>query len=359
MRFHRFRWAGLLLLALSITPAAANHFDFDTTDVNSSILIREVILTSRHWGEGDEIGLFTPAGLCAGGGVVREFPAGFPAWGDDALTDSTDGFEDGERLIFKGWDASAREEFNLPNVTALEGEAVWRANGWFVATLAEAGSHFAVRPTLARHRILCNRAEFIDDNGAVALADLDQIGILRENGSSAGVLLWDGALGRAIGYAYGDDPETGDVVEGFRNGEDFRFTFWTRRNNRETEANRIYFTRGDTTFYDDGASEVELESNTAAAGGIHELPASFTVSGPYPNPFNGIGSLRLTAPAAGRVVIALLDLNGRTLPEPRSFEVTAGDNSVSLDLTHLPAGEYLCRATYGGQSRIVRVVLLK
>jgi len=347
---------GIISLA---SPVFAFHFDYDTTDNNASILIRNATLISRHWGENDEIGLFTPTGLCAGGIVVTEFPVGLPAWGDDAFTDSIDGFRSGEQIRFVGWDASEQQEFQIGVLLPVEGDTVWRSDELMVCELAESGVHFRPSPTFFRHRILCTSARISMDDESVPLEDFDQIGILTPNGVVAGMMVWDATIGQAVGYAFTDDAATNDRVEGFRAGESFRFLFYRNASRVELEPNRIRFTRGDTTFVASGASSVELEHFSSDVGAERTLPLEFAVEGPYPNPFNGRGQISLYLPQETDVHISVVDIEGRLVMEAKSRRYSRGEHRVSVDFSNLSAGNYLCRVSGGGESRDLRFVLIK
>ena len=61
---------------------------------------------------GDEIGVFTPGGLCMGVGVWESSNLAITVWGDDSNTPEVDGFQTGETYNFKIYDKSADTEFD-------------------------------------------------------------------------------------------------------------------------------------------------------------------------------------------------------------------------------------------------------
>ena len=64
---------------------------------------------------GDEIGIFTPAGLCVGGAVYEgEFPICLAAWKDDWSTEAIDGYTPGEYMGYKLWDNQAGIDIDIP-----------------------------------------------------------------------------------------------------------------------------------------------------------------------------------------------------------------------------------------------------
>ncbi len=64
---------------------------------------------------GDEIGVFTSDGRCCGAVVWEDVNAALTVWGDDALTDSVDGFLDGDTLRLAVWKAGTDRQ--IPAVT--------------------------------------------------------------------------------------------------------------------------------------------------------------------------------------------------------------------------------------------------
>ena len=63
---------------------------------------------------GDEIGVFTESGVCAGAAAWNgKGCVGIAAWADDPKTVEKDGFRMGEKIIFKQWDAKEATEIVL------------------------------------------------------------------------------------------------------------------------------------------------------------------------------------------------------------------------------------------------------
>ncbi len=108
------------------------HFQYELVGPNMSILISEALLNDESLVTNDEIGVFNPRGICSGGAVVPETfpeePMGLAAWGGDQGMDP--GFQSGEEMEFRFWDASARREYSA-EAEVIEGlELVWVGNGF-------------------------------------------------------------------------------------------------------------------------------------------------------------------------------------------------------------------------------------
>ncbi|MDP8229113.1 MAG: hypothetical protein P9M15_06640, partial [Candidatus Electryoneaceae bacterium] len=107
----------LIVFLVSTSAVMAQHWEPRVEGLaNMSVLVTEALLDEETLVEGDEIGVFSPADLLCGAGVI---PDGFPderflgitVWGNDAdENEDPNGMEAREELIFRYWDADAGEE---------------------------------------------------------------------------------------------------------------------------------------------------------------------------------------------------------------------------------------------------------
>ena len=111
------------------------HFRYQRMEVNHSLLVLETVLGDDVLVEGDEIGVFTLWGLCAGAGVTMEDGrTGVAAWGDDEGTEIIDGFVEEEPMTFMVWDVDAEiEAFAVAEFG--QGPEVYTAGGFTVLNL--------------------------------------------------------------------------------------------------------------------------------------------------------------------------------------------------------------------------------
>jgi hypothetical protein len=99
------------------------HFQFTRyTGDFYPVYIADLLVNGYPPEAGDEVGIFTPAGLCVGA-VVNEgtFPLKIAAWKDDPTTEVIDGYASGQTLSFKFWDASAQIEVPLEMSVTVQG----------------------------------------------------------------------------------------------------------------------------------------------------------------------------------------------------------------------------------------------
>ncbi|MBN2013514.1 T9SS type A sorting domain-containing protein [candidate division KSB1 bacterium] len=92
------------------------HFTFTKTDESYSFVINMATLDGTQLDISDEIGIFTPAGLCVGAAVWNgTVPLAVVTWKDDAQTANiVDGYKDGETIFYRIWDASEGGNVDYP-----------------------------------------------------------------------------------------------------------------------------------------------------------------------------------------------------------------------------------------------------
>jgi hypothetical protein len=79
---------------------------------------------------GDEIGVFSPAGLCVGGVVWNgERNVGITVWGNDFFTDEIDGMVGGEQIFYRVWQQETDTEIGVVDVEYLMGDGIFQPNG--------------------------------------------------------------------------------------------------------------------------------------------------------------------------------------------------------------------------------------
>jgi hypothetical protein len=82
---------------------------------------------------GDEIGVFTPAGLCVGGVVwTAGQSAAIPVWGDNDQTPAVDGIKAGEEMRYRIWRKATNSMHLQMSVTYTQGDGKYAANGIYI-----------------------------------------------------------------------------------------------------------------------------------------------------------------------------------------------------------------------------------
>src|ERR1041385_8984421 len=81
---------------------------------------------------GDEIGVFTPDGLCVGAVVWSGANAVITVWGDNDQTPEIDGMRGGEQIFYRVWQQSTNTEYISVNVTYLQGDGMYSGNAIYI-----------------------------------------------------------------------------------------------------------------------------------------------------------------------------------------------------------------------------------
>ncbi len=129
----------LLLTAVLLTGAEAQaqvHFSYvSNTGNNATVAIPTSAnpnISGTPLATGDEIGAFTPAGLCVGAVVWTGVNTALTVWGDNDLTGPIDGIRAGEQILYRIWRQSTNTEFTNVTATYSQGNGVYAPNGIYV-----------------------------------------------------------------------------------------------------------------------------------------------------------------------------------------------------------------------------------
>ncbi len=182
-------------------------------------------------------------------------------------------------------------------------------------------------------------------------------GLASEQADSSFAISWDGSdAGAGI--------STYDVFVAVNGGQ---FKQWLTR----TDLTETDFAGSDDSTYSffsvayDAAGNIESMKTTADAttavqvgidGGNDDagIPLSLAMDTAYPNPSNGVATIRYGLPDTGPVSIFVYDLQGRTvLSVVNNVTRAAGWHSESMDVRNLASGVYISRLT-AGNTQLVR-----
>ncbi|MCF7810659.1 T9SS type A sorting domain-containing protein, partial [bacterium] len=93
--------------------------------------------------------------------------------------------------------------------------------------------------------------------------------------------------------------------------------------------------------------------------GTTELPQDFGIVSAYPNPFNSQMRVSYNLLETGIVDLAAYDVSGRRVAELTSGRQVSGVHTVMFDGKDMPSGVYMLRLQSGGQSSMLKVMLVK
>jgi hypothetical protein len=111
---------------------AQKHFTFTATTGNNMTVIIPKSINPQIQGavmeKGDEIGVFSSAGLCVGAVVWNDVNCAITVWGDNDMTPAIDGMIAGDTLRFRVWDTTAYLELQATAVCST-GKKIYAVNG--------------------------------------------------------------------------------------------------------------------------------------------------------------------------------------------------------------------------------------
>jgi hypothetical protein len=113
----------------------------------------------------------------------------------------------------------------------------------------------------------------------------------------------------------------------------------------------------DPQTYVESAADFSL--TVLAAGEPQNLPTSFSVSEPYPNPFNPSTQIKLDLPALTHVEAHVFNRLGQQVSTLADETLDAGKHTLTFDGSHMPSGLYFVRISAYGETSLLKAVLLK
>lgn len=91
----------------------------------------------------------------------------------------------------------------------------------------------------------------------------------------------------------------------------------------------------------------------------NEIPAKFSLSQTYPNPFNPSTKIEFALPESGNVKLEVFDITGKIVSELVNGSYSAGYHSVSFNAASISAGVYYYRIRFNGLSEVRKMMLVK
>gem|GEM_PF-2164952 len=153
------------------------------------------------------------------------------------------------------------------------------------------------------------------------------------------------------------DGFTVDDVDGFAIAPDEELEVWVFF---APDSSQEY--NGEAVVYSMGRRlKVQLSGRGAPLSAPQDqtLPTEFALHPPFPNPFNGVVTIRYDLPEASPVRIAVYDLSGREVARLAQRRQPAGRHSVVWEGANTASGIYTIQLEASGQKIIRKVLLLK
>jgi hypothetical protein len=137
------------LLVTALPTQADSHFESCAarTGNNATLIVpaSSVNVNGEALDAQDELALFTPTGACAGRLVWDGQNAAVAIWEDDPMTEATEGFAEGDTMMYVIWDASEGLEYGRDlGVVTVSYDEEFEGTGIFVPDAIYQASEIAV-----------------------------------------------------------------------------------------------------------------------------------------------------------------------------------------------------------------------
>jgi len=110
---------------------------------------------------------------------------------------------------------------------------------------------------------------------------------------------------------------------------------------------------------DEATVEVLISASALSVGDDLQLPATFGISGVYPNPFNSVTTISYSLPERAQVRLSLHDVSGRQVGMLVDKMESAGNYFIPWNATEFPSGVYFCRLSTNNKRRVTKLALIR
>ncbi len=119
---------------LSSLNAEVEHFEFYSKTGENATIVVPTDANPRYADNsplqnGDEIGVFTSAGICCGAVVWEGVNTAITIWGDDSQTEEVDGFKAGDTMYYRIWQKDKDTEYPAIALYQEDSPVVYEING--------------------------------------------------------------------------------------------------------------------------------------------------------------------------------------------------------------------------------------
>ena len=104
---------------------------------------------------------------------------------------------------------------------------------------------------------------------------------------------------------------------------------------------------------------VEVTTGNNVEFTTNPLDRDYTLSAPYPNPFNNTTQVHFSIPRSGLFTLAIFDLSGREMAGIYDGYLTAGNHQIEVQSGNLTAGVYILKSMFENEQSNHKVVLIK
>jgi hypothetical protein len=206
-----------------------------------------------------------------------------------------------------------------------------------------------------------------DINSDGALNVLDVVGIVQSIlGNRATSASAVEIIKSSEGVSFVADGYVGGIQMTINHGDDFSIEMTDKAMvaDYKTEGNSttlmVVNPESDELFVADGNFTIETVIAASGNGYVQtSLPADFSVSNAYPNPFNPTTSLNINLDAASHVSVKVFNVMGQLVDVVTEGQMTVGEHPISWDASTVASGVYFINTEVGSSLSSQKVMLLK
>jgi hypothetical protein len=329
----------ILAMMIGVSGVTAQtHFTFTSkTGSNAVVVIPNTAspsIADIPLSSGDEIGAFSPAGLCVGACVWDGNTTSITVWANDPMTDAIDGMIGGQVISYHIWNASSGVEYPFVDVSygsgiGISSDGIFQPNTNFVLTSIRATGvlpvelvSFKASGTLHGIALAWATATEVNNYGF----EIERSSFKSDRWQKIGFVEGAGSTNAPRSYAYTD-----------RNVPAGKYSYRLKQIDR------------------DGKFEYSPEATAAAVS----VPNVFALSQNYPNPFNPATTIAFDLPRETYTRLVVYNALGQEVATLVKAVLGAGHQSVQFDASQLPGGVYLYRLEAGTSSMVKKMTLLK
>jgi len=90
-----------------------------------------------------------------------------------------------------------------------------------------------------------------------------------------------------------------------------------------------------------------------------EIPKKYELFQNYPNPFNSETTIRFNLPKEERVILTIVDINGKTTAKIIDRKLSPGEHQITFQASDLPSGIYFYQLKAGKFEQTGKMLLQK
>jgi hypothetical protein len=268
-----------MFLVCNISFANSTHFiPGANTGNNPTIIVKTEInplINNKKISAGDEIGIFSPAGICVGASVWDDTNLAIAVWGDDTETSEIDGIKEGEPFQFRLWNKSEDKEYTAIATFSEPGDSTYTKDAIIIlqSLMSITNSpHFNYVSNTGKNSTIILKLDINPKVNGSPLSIGDEVGVFTSTGLCVGAGIWENT-NLAI-TVWGDDSETLEI-DGIKSGEKYHYRIWDIHTQKDYHAIATYLS-GNSSFEPD---------DVVIFGSLIQLPEA---------DFNDDGSVGLT-----------------------------------------------------------------